>query len=56
MRSGVTRIVVFYFQGKVIVVDFNPFGTVTDSLLFSWEELFDTNADTNSALVCQVQI
>ncbi|PIO29516.1 hypothetical protein AB205_0174850 [Aquarana catesbeiana] len=27
------------FQGKVWIIDFNPFGEVTDSLLFSWEEL-----------------
>ncbi|XP_059510814.1 cell division cycle protein 123 homolog isoform X2 [Stegostoma tigrinum] len=26
-------------QGKVWLIDFNPFGEVTDSLLFSWEEL-----------------
>ncbi|XP_077329113.1 translation initiation factor eIF2 assembly protein isoform X2 [Lithobates pipiens] len=26
-------------EGKVWIIDFNPFGEVTDSLLFSWEEL-----------------
>jgi D123 len=26
--------------GDVILIDFNPFGCVTDSLLFSWEELW----------------
>ncbi|XP_041059425.1 cell division cycle protein 123 homolog [Carcharodon carcharias] len=26
-------------QGKVWLIDFNPFGEVTNSLLFSWEEL-----------------
>ncbi|KAL3852393.1 hypothetical protein ACJMK2_016044 [Sinanodonta woodiana] len=26
-------------QGKVLLIDFNPFGEVTDGLLFSWEEL-----------------
>lgn len=26
-------------QGKVWLIDFNPFGEVTDSLLFTWEEL-----------------
>jgi len=26
-------------EGKVILVDFNPFGTVTDPVLFSWEEI-----------------
>ncbi|XP_005104985.1 cell division cycle protein 123 homolog [Aplysia californica] len=26
-------------QGKVILVDFNPFGLVTDSLLYSWEDI-----------------
>ncbi|XP_043570091.1 cell division cycle protein 123 homolog isoform X1 [Chiloscyllium plagiosum] len=26
-------------QGKMWLIDFNPFGEVTDSLLFSWEEL-----------------
>lgn len=25
--------------GKVWLIDFNPFGEVTDSLLFTWEEL-----------------
>ena len=27
------------FQGTIMLVDFNPFATVTDGLLFSWEEL-----------------
>ncbi|KAK3587558.1 hypothetical protein CHS0354_004847 [Potamilus streckersoni] len=26
-------------QGKILLIDFNPFGEVTDGLLFSWEEL-----------------
>lgn len=26
-------------QGKVWLIDFNPFGDVTDPLLFTWEEL-----------------
>lgn len=26
-------------QGKVWLIDFNPFGEVTDSLLFTWDEL-----------------
>lgn len=26
-------------QGKIWLIDFNPFGEVTDSLLFTWEEL-----------------
>lgn len=26
-------------QGKLLLIDFNPFGVVTDSLLFTWEEL-----------------
>lgn len=25
------------------LIDFNPFGEVTDSLLFTWEELFSGN-------------
>uniref|UniRef100_A0A8C8YK69 Translation initiation factor eIF2 assembly protein n=1 Tax=Prolemur simus TaxID=1328070 RepID=A0A8C8YK69_PROSS len=29
----------FVLQGKVWLIDFNPFGEVTDSLLFTWEEL-----------------
>uniref|UniRef100_UPI00358F3D21 translation initiation factor eIF2 assembly protein isoform X3 n=1 Tax=Myxine glutinosa TaxID=7769 RepID=UPI00358F3D21 len=29
-------------QGRVWLIDFNPFGDVTDTLLFSWEELTDT--------------
>ena len=27
------------FQDEVVLIDFNPFGPVTDSLLFDWEEL-----------------
>lgn len=30
-------------QGKVWLIDFNPFGEVTDSLLFTWEELTTEN-------------
>lgn len=30
-------------QGKVWLIDFNPFGEVTDSLLFTWEELNSEN-------------
>ncbi|OWF36397.1 cell division cycle protein 123 homolog [Mizuhopecten yessoensis] len=26
-------------KGKLLLIDFNPFGAVTDSLLFSWDEL-----------------
>lgn len=26
-------------QGKVWLIDFNPFGEVTDALLFTWDEL-----------------
>lgn len=29
----------FARQGRVWLIDFNPFGEVTDSLLFTWEEL-----------------
>ena len=29
----------FVFQGKLLLVDFNPFGPVTDGLLFTWDEL-----------------
>lgn len=29
----------FVLQGRVWLIDLNPFGEVTDSLLFSWEEL-----------------
>ncbi|XP_042907498.1 translation initiation factor eIF2 assembly protein isoform X1 [Parasteatoda tepidariorum] len=32
-------------KDKVILIDFNPFGKVTDSLLFTWEEL---NSDLTS--------
>ncbi|KAJ0056977.1 hypothetical protein NL108_000796, partial [Boleophthalmus pectinirostris] len=28
-----------YLQGRVWLIDFNPFGEVTDSLLFTWDEL-----------------
>uniref|UniRef100_A0A2K5ERK2 Translation initiation factor eIF2 assembly protein n=1 Tax=Aotus nancymaae TaxID=37293 RepID=A0A2K5ERK2_AOTNA len=30
-------------RGKVWLIDFNPFGEVTDSLLFTWEELTSEN-------------
>ncbi|CAH1783543.1 unnamed protein product [Owenia fusiformis] len=33
-------------QGKVYLIDFNPFGVVTDSLLFDWEELESYTSDT----------
>lgn len=29
----------FIFQGKLLLLDFNPFGRVTDGLLYTWEEL-----------------
>ncbi|XP_018409222.1 PREDICTED: cell division cycle protein 123 homolog isoform X1 [Nanorana parkeri] len=42
-------------EGKVWLIDFNPFGEVTDSLLFSWDELTkganpgdEENADQDS--------
>lgn len=31
-------------QGKVWLIDLNPFGEVTDSLLFTWEELTSGNS------------
>lgn len=40
MESGFTPyFFLFVPQGKVWLIDFNPFGEVTDSLLFTWEEL-----------------
>ncbi|XP_059119541.1 cell division cycle protein 123 homolog isoform X2 [Peromyscus eremicus] len=30
-------------RGKIWLIDFNPFGEVTDSLLFTWEELTSEN-------------
>uniref|UniRef100_A0A8C6YS83 Translation initiation factor eIF2 assembly protein n=1 Tax=Nothoprocta perdicaria TaxID=30464 RepID=A0A8C6YS83_NOTPE len=33
-----------YLKGRVWLVDFNPFGEVTDSLLFTWEELMSGNS------------
>ncbi|KAG8440019.1 hypothetical protein GDO86_005985 [Hymenochirus boettgeri] len=30
-------------QGKIWLIDFNPFGEVTDSLLFTWEDLRKNN-------------
>ena len=29
----------YVFQGKLLLIDFNPFGPVTDGLLFTWDEL-----------------
>lgn len=42
-------------QGKLLLLDFNPFGAVTDSLLFTWDELegeslFPTSADDNPSI------
>lgn len=33
-------------QGKLLLLDFNPFGPVTDSLLFTWDELEGENLYT----------
>jgi hypothetical protein len=30
-------------QGKLLLLDFNPFGAVTDGLMFTWEELTDSD-------------
>uniref|UniRef100_A0AAR2LZ66 Translation initiation factor eIF2 assembly protein n=1 Tax=Pygocentrus nattereri TaxID=42514 RepID=A0AAR2LZ66_PYGNA len=35
-------------MGRVWLIDFNPFGEVTDSLLFTWEELTSGNSLTDS--------
>lgn len=35
-------------MGRVWLIDFNPFGEVTDSLLFTWEELTSGNSLTTS--------
>ena len=38
-------------QGKVYIVDFNPFGPVTDALLFTWQELQQLDVTTNTSVV-----
>ncbi len=30
------------------IIDFNPFGSVTDSLLYSWDELLESKHDVNN--------
>ena len=42
------------FQDEVVLIDFNTFGPVTDSLLFDWEELTscDVSQVRNSLLCC----
>ena len=40
------------FQGHVSLIDFNPFGTITDGLLFTWQELLDMDVNSNMSLVC----
>uniref|UniRef100_A0A8C5W928 Translation initiation factor eIF2 assembly protein n=1 Tax=Leptobrachium leishanense TaxID=445787 RepID=A0A8C5W928_9ANUR len=35
-------------KGKIWLIDFNPFGEVTDSLLFTWDELMTGRAPTNT--------
>ncbi|XP_051889472.1 cell division cycle protein 123 homolog [Pristis pectinata] len=37
-------------QGKVWIIDFNPFGEVTNSLLFSWDELTSGHNISEGAL------
>lgn len=37
-------------KGQVILVDFNPFASLTDSLLFSWEELYELATSTETSL------
>lgn len=39
-------------KGRMILIDFNPFGTVTDSLLFTWAELSSDEAMLNSQFRC----
>lgn len=49
---------IFLPQGKVWLIDFNPFGEVTDSLLFTWEELSGNNLkdeDSEGAAMEQVR-
>lgn len=42
--------IVCVLQGRVWLIDLNPFGEVTDSLLFTWEEL------TSSGEITQQQV
>ncbi|XP_062617157.1 cell division cycle protein 123 homolog [Saccostrea cucullata] len=32
-------------QGKLLLLDFNPFGEVTDGLMFTWDELTDSDSE-----------
>ena len=32
-------LITFLLQSKVYLIDFNPFGEVTDGVMFTWEEL-----------------
>ena len=36
-------------KGQVLLVDFNPFASMTNSLLFSWEELYELAIPTENS-------
>ena len=41
----------FEFQGDIRLVDFNPFCSKTDALLFSWEELTSIASDGDAPAI-----
>ena len=45
----INSLFVFAFQGKLLLIDFNPFGPVTDGLLFTWDELEGDSLSTASS-------
>lgn len=40
-----TKCSLHLFQGKLLLLDFNPFGQVTDGLMYTWDELTDSDVD-----------
>lgn len=40
-----TKCSLHLFQGKLLLLDFNPFGQVTDGLMYTWDELTDSDVE-----------
>lgn len=40
-----TNCTLHLFQGKLLLLDFNPFGQVTDGLMYTWDELTDSDVE-----------
>lgn len=42
-------------KNRIWIVDFNPFGAPTSSLMFSWEELIDSERDSTGSILKVVE-